>query len=804
MVHPIFVHHAQHDHPLQLPQQRRRAVRHQTEGLLALVIDAPGDGLHRLGDLFGSDRAAERGKAHFSAAQEQLFKGLQRVIEHLLALRRRAAETVGDRGTDEVMQHAHDLLAQVRPVEHLAALAIDDLALLIHHVVVFQHALAGLEVAALHRLLGLLDGIREHLVVKGHVLLDLQRLHHAHDPLGAEQAHDVVVEAEEEAALARVALAAGAAAQLVVDTSRLVPLGAQDEQAARGLDLFGLGGGDFFVLRHPLGKELARGENVLVIRLGIAGGLGNDGVVKAGLSQVGLGQVLRIAAEHDIRAAAGHVRRDRHGAKLARLGDDLGLFFVVLGVQDRVRHAAALQERGDVFALLDGHRADQHGLALFVTLDDLLDDRAVLAVFVFIDHVRVVDADDRLVRRDLDDVEMVDRVELLRFGGGGAGHAGELAVQTEIILEGDRGQGLVFLLHVDVLLGLDGLVQALAVAAAEHKAAGKLVDDDDLAVLDDIVDVPLHDAVGAQRLVDMVRESGVFDIRQVFQVEGALGLGDAAGRERGGAGLFVDDVVGVQILALLLLFVDGGIDHLFKPGDKIVRLAVEVGALVALTGDDQRGPGLVDEDRVHLVDDGENMSALDHVTLVEGHVVTQIVKAHLVVGAVCNVAGVGCAALLARQIVHDQANGQAHEAMDLSHPFAVAPRQVVVDGDDVHALARKGVEVGRQHGHQGFALAGLHLGDAALVEHDAADELNVEGLHAQHAPGRLPRGGKGFGQDVVGRLARGKARAELARFPLQFLVAQRGVGLVQLLDRVGDRVYFLQFPFGIASEDLIQ
>ena len=52
------------------------------------------------------------------------------------------------------------------------------------------------------------------------------------------------------------------------------------------------------------------------------------------------------------------------------------------------------------------------------------------------------------------------------------------------------------LLHVHVLLGLDGLMQTLGVAAAEHETAGELVDDDDLAVLDDVVDVALHDAVG--------------------------------------------------------------------------------------------------------------------------------------------------------------------------------------------------------------------------------------------------------------------------------------------------------------------
>ena len=92
--------------------------------------------------------------------------------------------------------------------------------------------------------------------------------------------------------------------------------------------------------------------------------------------------------------------------------------------------------------------------------------------------------------------------------------------------------------------------------------------------------------------------------------------------------------------------------------------------------------------------------------------------------------------MLARRVhaVDHQAHGEAQEAVDLAHPLAVALGQVVVDGDDVDPLPGQGVEVGGQGGHQGLALAGLHLGDAALVENDAADELHPVGAHAP-APG---------------------------------------------------------------------
>jgi hypothetical protein len=60
-------------------------------------------------------------------------------------------------------------------------------------------------------------------------------------------------------------------------------------------------------------------------------------------------------------------------------------------------------------------------------------------------------------------------------------------------------------------------------------------------------------------------------------------------------------------------------------------------------------------------------------------------------------------------------------------------REVVVDRDDVHALAGQRVQVGGQRRDQRLALAGLHLGDLAVVQHHAAEQLHVEVAHAQRA-----------------------------------------------------------------------
>ena len=88
------------------------------------------------------------------------------------------------------------------------------------------------EVLGFHLLLRALDGFGDHAVLDRHAFFHAQRLHEAGNAAGAEDAHQVVFEREIEPRRSRVALAAGAAAQLVVDAPRFMAFGADDVQAA--------------------------------------------------------------------------------------------------------------------------------------------------------------------------------------------------------------------------------------------------------------------------------------------------------------------------------------------------------------------------------------------------------------------------------------------------------------------------------------------------------------------------------------------------------------------------------------------
>ena len=129
------------------------------------------------------------------------------------------------------------------------------------------------------------------------------------------------------------------------------------------------------------------------------------------------------------------------------------------------------------------------GIAELVQPARLLDDRVVLLAARLVDEIVPVVADHRPVRRDDRDLELVDLEELRLFRLGRTGHAGQLVVHAEVVLDGDRRHRLRLALDANAFLGLDRLVQPLRPATARHRAAGELVDDQHLAVLHDVVHV---------------------------------------------------------------------------------------------------------------------------------------------------------------------------------------------------------------------------------------------------------------------------------------------------------------------------
>ena len=490
---------------------------------------------------------------------------------------------------DDVLEEVLHALVQVVALEDVAAVAVDRLALAVQHVVVLQHVLADLGVARLDLRLRRADGAGDDLRLDGDVVGHARATSALSAAPALNRRMRSSVQRQVEAALAGVALTAGTTAQLVVDAARLVALGAEHVEAA-GVD--DLGRPPPRPAPWPTAKTASHAASYssgVLDRVEARGraspATARNSALPPSMMSVPRPAMLVATVTAPMRPACATIAASR-------------AWFFALRTSCWTPFLASRRERYSLFSTLVG--ADEHRLAVARGARRCPRRPASnFAGLVLVDEVGLVLADHRLVGRDRHDAELVGRHELGGLGLGGAGHARELVVEAEVVLQRDGGEGLVLGLDLHALLRLDRLVDALVVAAADQDAAGVLVDDEDLAVHDDVVLVALEQRLGLDRVVEERDQRGVGRLVEVVDAEVVLDLLDAGLEHADGALLLVDLVVDAGLRGGSAILANSPNQRLASPDD---------GA-----GDDQRRAGLVDEDRVDLVDDREVVAALHQV-----------------------------------------------------------------------------------------------------------------------------------------------------------------------------------------------
>ena len=151
-----------------------------------------------------------------------------------------------------------------------------------------------------------------------------------------------------------------------------------------------------------------------------------------------------------------------------------------------MRNLAHGQHLGEQLTDLDRSGAHQTRTTLDTHVLDFLDDGPVFLTIGLVDAVIHIVADDGLVGRNFNYIKLVDIPKLACLGARGTGHTGKLVIHTEIVLQCDGSKSLCGSLHLDMLLGLNGLMESVAPAASLHDTSGLLVDNLHLTVHDDI------------------------------------------------------------------------------------------------------------------------------------------------------------------------------------------------------------------------------------------------------------------------------------------------------------------------------
>ena len=200
-------------------------------------------------------------------------------------------------------------------------------------------------------------------------------------------------------------------------------------------------------------------------------------------------------------------------------------------------------------------------------------------------------------------------------------------------------------------------MQPVAPLTTGHLAAGEFIDDDNdlnrltgvviLAALHDVIHIAFVEVMRLQRVVDQVRPLHVAGRIKTFQPRQLLRVPDTFVGQMAGVLFFFD----LEVLVPLQL-----------PSDP-VGLGILADVVGCRSGDDQRRAGLVDQNVVDLVNDGEIEPPLHLQVAPRFHVVAEIVEAEFVVRAVGNVAGVGRLPLVWRHRGLNRSDRQAESEM---------------------------------------------------------------------------------------------------------------------------------------------
>ena len=307
---------------------------------------------------------------------------------------------------------------------------------------------------------------------------------------------------------------------------------------------------------------------------------------------------LGVTAEHDVCATARHIRGHRHRSFSASLGDDAGLPGVVFCVQHFVAHAILSEHPRKLFALFHTGGSHQHGLAFCVASNDIGNHLAVFCLFVTVNQVGLVFTDHRPIRGNSDHTKFVGAHELGGFCFRRTRHTREFAIQAEIVLQRHGGEGLILRLDFYCFLSFDGLVNTFVISTSGENSPGVLIDDEHLAIHHHIIFVALEEGFGFQGVIQKRDEWRVCGFIQVVDPEIILDFFDTRLQNTNGSLFLIHFVIAIN-------------DEPFRNSCKLPKPTVcftRGGA-----GNNERCSGLIDEDGVHLIHNGEIVAALNHI-----------------------------------------------------------------------------------------------------------------------------------------------------------------------------------------------
>ena len=188
------------------------------------------------------------------------------------------------------------------------------------------------------------------------------------------------------------------------------------------------------------------------------------------------------------------------------------------------------------------------------------------------------------------------------------------------------------------------------------------------------------------------------------------------------------------------------------------------------------------------------------ILFIDDHVVTQVVKSQFVVGTVRNITVICRTTLVVGQTVENTADSQAQIPQYLAHFVRLCLCQIVVDCNNVYALACQCIQICSHTGYQCFTFTGFHLGDTSLMQDNGTDDLYRKRFFAQNTVCSFPHGCQCFCLHAFQRFAVLQTFPKFIGLFFQICIRKCLILLVQLQNLFFQRFNTCQFTGTVRTE----
>ena len=113
-------------------------------------------------------------------------------------------------------------------------------------------------------------------------------------------------------------------------------------------------------------------------------------------------------------------------------------------------------------------------------------------LFCLIYSIFSVNTCDRTVGRNLDNVHAIDITELFFFCQGSTCHTGFFLIFIKEVLECDGCKCLALTFYFYMLFCLNCLMQTVRITTSRHDTSGKLINDQDLVICNNVILITVH------------------------------------------------------------------------------------------------------------------------------------------------------------------------------------------------------------------------------------------------------------------------------------------------------------------------